>query len=267
MNNTKSYQSATAACLVVVVSLLAGPSVFAAPVAIEAPQTDTASSDNSFGIGLTFSRTSRQYEGIDDQSARLPYISARLGDFYVDGLNIGYNVPTDSEIKWGLVAVPRFLGYKESNSPILEGLDDTDYSYHGGLTADWNTDFGLINVKALTDLLNESGGSEVVATLSKAFNFGELTLSPAVSLNWQNADLVDHYYGVTEAQSTADRPAYEGESVVNTALSLSASYALTEQFRLIGQVRQEHYGSEIEDSPLVDENTALSTSFGLVYTF
>ncbi len=265
--NRMSYLQFLATIGVATLSLtLAAPSI-AAPVSIDTSQIDDDSGDQKFAIGLTLSNTSRNYEGIGNQTARLPYFSANWRGLYVEGLNVGYKLSKGEKVSWDLIAVPRFLGYSETNSPVLTGLDDTDYSYHGGISANWETGIGRLNVQALTDLLNESSGSEIIATLSHAYQFGGLTLSPAVSVNWQDATLVDHYYGVTAAQATPDRAAYEGDSVFNTAVSLTAGYALTDSFQLIGQARADQYGSEIEDSPLVDENTTTSATIGLVYTF
>lgn len=248
-------------------SLVLVAPVNAAPVSIDASQIDGDTESQQFAIGLTRSITSRNYKGIADQSATLPYISASWGDFYIEGLNVGYKLSKSDELSWGLLAVPRFLGYGEDNSTVLAGLDDTQYSYHGGISANYQGGFGRLNVQALTDLLDESRGSEIIATLSHSYRFGDLTLSPAVSLNWQDAKLVGHYYGVTPEQATTDRSAYEGNSVVNASLALSAGYALSDKLQVIGQTRLDQYGSAIKESPLVDEDTTQSASIGLIYAF
>lgn len=239
----------------------------AAPVSINMSQIDGDKADDTFSIGVTRSTTSRPYEGIGDQSATLPYFSARSGDFYIEGLDIGYKLSSKNKLRWDLVAVPRFLGYEENDSPNLNGLDETHYSYHGGLSVNWDSGFGNLNVQALTDLLNESGGSEIIGTLSHSYTLGDLSLTPAISINWQDSELTDHYYGVKASQATINRPAYDGGNSLNTAISLTVNYELNKHFSLIGQVRADQYGSEIEDSPLVDSDNTTSTTLGLVYSF
>lgn len=266
MNITALIRSLATLGVCTFILVLAAPAN-AAPVSIDASQIDGDTGSDKFAIGLTRSITSRNYEGIADQSATLPYISAHWGDFYIEGLSLGYNISSDEGLNWGVLAVPRFLGYGEDSSTVLAGLGDTEYSYHGGVSANYQTGFGRFGVQALTDLLNESGGSEVIATLSGSYQFGDLTLSPAVSLNWQDATLVDHYYGVAPEQATADRSAYEGDSVVNASVALSAGYPLSDNLQVIGQTRLDQYGSAIKDSPLVDDDTTQSASIGFIYTF
>jgi len=163
--------------------------------------------------------------------------------------------------------VPRFLGYKVKNSPVLAGLSDTDYSYHGGLSIGWSLASVRLNAQLLTDLLGESDGSEFVGTLSKSYTIGGLSLTPALSLNWQDSTLVDHYYGINADQATDQRAQYRPDAALNVALALTASYPITHSLDLIGTARVDQYGSAIEDSPIVDNNRTTSTSVGLIYSF
>lgn len=265
MNKNKLHHSIFTICIAA--AGLFTQAAVAAPVSINTSQIDNGEASSTFSIGVTPSTTSRPYEGVGDQSAALPYLSARVGNFYIEGLDIGYNLSSKDKFSWGFVAVPRFLGYQEKYSPRLAGLDDTHYSYHGGLSLNLNSGFGNLNVQALTDLLNESGGTEVIGTLSHSYEVGTVTLTPAVSINWQDSDLIDHYYGVNASQATINRSAFDGDSTLNTAIALTADYDFNHHFRIIGQIRADQYGSEIEDSPLVDSDSTTSTTLGLLYSF
>ena len=239
----------------------------AAPVSIDASNIAGEDSSSRFGIGISRSNTSRVYEGIDDQAANLPFILARFEDFYIEGLNIGYTLSHEDPVSWDLVAIPRFLGYEENDSTVLDGLGDAHYSYHGGISASWDSPLGLVNIQGLTDLLGQSGGSEVIGSLSHAYHMGNFTLTPAISFNWQDTELVDYYYGVSNANARPGRDSYKGDSTINTAVSLTVGYSLSDNLQLIGQLRADQYGSEIEDSPLVDTDNTSSTSVGLLYKF
>lgn len=124
---TLSISASTATCIF-------QTTVSAAPVSINTSQLDSQESGDKFAIGVTRSNTSRSYEGIGDQSATLPYLSAQAGGFYIEGLDIGYKITENPTLNWDLVAIPRFLGYEENDSQRLSGLNDTHYSYHGGIS-------------------------------------------------------------------------------------------------------------------------------------
>lgn len=248
--------------------------LYAAPVSVDTSAFGS-DGDANLGVGFTVSATTRQYNNPDTVLASLPYFTANKNGFYINGLNVGYELTSDPDpfvapepyIRIDILAVPRFLGYKAEESPALEGLDDTDYSIHGGASFSLvNAPVGL-NLQLLTDLLGVSGGSEIVATLSKTYTRETLSLTPAISINWQDAALVDHYYGVGASGATATRAQYTAGSVFNVALSLTGSYPITSKINAFGAIRVEQFGGEIADSPIVDERMISSVTAGLVYSF
>ena len=100
--------------------------------------------------------------------ARIPYLTASKNGFFINGINVGYELTVDPDpyvapkpsLRIDILGVPRFLGYKAEESPVLEGLDDTDYSIHAGLSFSLvNGPVGL-NLQMLTDVLGVSGGSD-----------------------------------------------------------------------------------------------------------
>lgn len=259
-----------AGCLLVASSM----SLHAAPVSVDTSAFGS-DGDSSFGVGFTNSATSRPYNNPDTVLARLPYLTASKNGFYINGVNVGYELTADPDpfaapktmLRIDLLAVPRFLGYKAEESPVLEGLADTAYSIHAGASFSLvNVPVGL-NLQLLTDILNESNGSEITGTISKSLNWDKLSLTPALSISWQDEALVDHYYGINASDATATRAQYSAGSTINTALSLTAGYPLSPKLNVFGAVRFEQLGSEIADSPIVDEDTVSSATIGLVYTF
>ena len=190
-------------------------------------------------------------------------------------MNVGYELTVDPNpyvapspsLRIDILATPRFLGYKEIESEILEGLPGTDYSIHAGVSLSLVNAPVSLNLQVLTDILDESGGSELIGTISKTFSLKKLSITPAFSLNWQDESLVDHYYGIDASQATAARAQYNAGTVINSAVSLTTGYSISSKLNAFGALRFEHFGSEITDSPIVDTDSVSSASFGLVYTF
>lgn len=253
---------------------LLSATVQAAPVSIDTSAFGS-DGDANLGIGLTYSATTRLYNNPNTVLAPLPYFTANKNGFYINGLNVGYELTADPDpfvapkigIRIDILAVPRFLGYKAEESPVLEGLDDTDYSVHGGLSFTLVNAAVGVNVQLLTDLLGESDGSEINATFSRSINWGTFSLTPALGLNWQDEALVDHYYGVNGADATATRSQYSAGATLNASASLTAGYQLSKRLNLFGAVRFDQFGSEITNSPIVDEDSVSSATVGIVFTF
>lgn len=249
-------------------------SLQAAPVSVDTSAFGS-DGDADLGVGFTVSATTRPYNSPDTVLAALPYFTASKNGFYISGLNVGYELTADPDpyvapelsLRIDILGIPRFLGYKVMESPVLEGLQDTDYSIHAGVSLSLVNGPVNLNLQLLTDVLNESNGSEIIGTISKTVTYNKLSVTPALSLNWQNDSLVDHYYGVSAANATASRAAYNADSVVNTSISITAGYPVTPKINAFGAIRAELLGVEISDSPIVDEDTISSATFGVVYSF
>ena len=104
-------------------------SLHAAPVSVDTSAFGT-DGDASLGVGFTFSGTSRLYNNPDTVIARIPYLTASKNGFYINGINVGYELTVDPDpfvapkpsLRIDILGVPRFLGYKAEESPVLEGL-------------------------------------------------------------------------------------------------------------------------------------------------
>lgn len=254
--------------------LISSMTLHAAPASID---TSALGDDGNAkpGIGFTNSGTTRPYADADNAIAALPYFSYQKNDFYVSGLNLGYQITEDPdpytapelELRWDVLLVPRFLGYKVEESAALEGLDDTDYSIHGGFSVTLLNGPLNLNAQLLTDVLGVSNGTEFSATVSKSFSFDKLSVTPALGINWQDSNLVDFYYGINANQTTENRGQFSGDSSLNANASVTAGYPISKSLLGIASVRSDFFGDAIADSPIVDRSTVTAATFGLVYSF
>jgi len=249
-------------------------SLHAAPVTVDTSAFGS-DGDANLGVGFTVSGTTRLYNNPETVVARLPFFTGNKNGFYVNGLNLGYELTVDPDpyvapelsLRIDILATPRFLGYKAAESPILEGLPGTDYSVHAGVSFSLVNAPANFNLQLLTDILGESGGSEIVGTVSKSFSLKKLSITPAFSLNWQDEALVDHYYGINAVDATATRAQYSAGAVVNTAISLTSGYPITSKLNAFGALRVEQFGDAITESSIVDEDNVSSASIGMLYSF
>jgi outer membrane protein len=225
--------------------------------------------DHSFGIGFTTSIAKRPFIGVDDQKTTLPYISLRYEKFYIEGVDIGYNLDSGHGYRLDLLASPRFYERKPSfaDNGELNNLPSTHETYLTGLSAQFHPEYGLITTQLLYDVL-ESDGIEALLQASNTFDItANLKLSPSVGVTYQNATLVDHFYGVPAGSALPGRTAYDGGSSINYNVTLIASWLVNRHIELIGQLRHEWPGDGITDSSIVDEDSLYFITAGVVYRF
>ncbi len=244
--------------------------VLAAPAPIITSTFDkNASGDYAPGFGITTSVAKRPFVGVENQQTSLPYISLRLGDFYIEGLDAGYNLAVAHGFRLDLLATPRFYERKASfaSNGELAGIEQTRETVFAGVSAQFHTDYGALTLQALYDVI-ESDGLEFVAQASSTFDLNrDFKFTPSFGISVQNASLVDHFYGVATTEVNGTRAAYDGTTSVNYNITLNVSYQWFDHVELLGQVKYEGLGDGITDSSVVDEDSVYFATAGAVYRF
>lgn len=243
---------------------------FAAPAPIiTSTQELSNTGDNAFGIGLTSSVAQRPFVGVDDQNASLLYLSYRYKRFYIEGLDIGFNLYKNKSYSLNVLGTPRFYEVEPAfaSNGELNGIDITKPSYFGGVSSQIRTDFAIYTFQVLHDL-TESDGNELVAQVSKPYKLNnKLSLTPSIGLVYQDNKLVDYYYGVQANEVAIGRPFYSGQNSLNYNLTLNSIWNVSDNIDLLGQIKYEILGDGITNSSIVDENSTYNFTVGAVYRF
>jgi len=245
-------------------SLLASP----API-ITSTIGKSATKEFSTGFGFTNSIAKRPFAGVDDQTTSLPYLSLRYKDFYIEGLDVGFNLLQRERFTLDLLASPRFYERKPSfaSGGELNGVSSTRETYLTGLSTQFHFDYGVITLQYLYDAV-ESDGTEVVAQASSTYDVTDtFKFTPSFGLTLQNAALVDHFYGVDPTEATVSRAVYAGESSLNYNATFNATWEMSRHLEFIGQFRYEWIGDGITSSSLVDEDSVYFLTAGFVYRY
>jgi len=243
---------------------------YSAPVPIDTSVlTKNPKAGNNYGIGATISVAQRPFNGVDDQTTSLPYLSFRYKDFYVEGTNVGYKFVNQSKHKLDFLITPRYYEVQPSFAPDgeLDGIRKTKQTFFAGLSYQFQTKLATYTAQVLKDVV-ESDGTELVATASKTFTASKtVKIAPTIGLTWQDDVLIDHFYGVRSNEVAANRPQYSGESALNYFASLTTAWNVTQHVQLLGQLKYEVLGDGITKSPIVNETAIASYVVGLVYRF
>jgi len=146
-------------------------------------------------------------------------------------------------------------------------LAGRDTAFNGGMELLYISRWGDLQAQVLTDVSNTHDGQEAWLSWSKPWftRHGEYTLT--MGLEWKSRELLGYYYGVTQAESFAARPAYEGSAGTNRYIRLAARHALSTHWQLVGMVEREYLSSAIRLSPIVNADTVDTYFTGLYYQF
>lgn len=224
----------------------------------------------SAGIGVIDSPS--PYIGMDRQTNVIPVLGYEGENFYLRGPAAGYYLARDQ--KWsvsiGLQLAPSRLDTDESDDARIKRLDDRDFSVLGGLRARYGADWGALEAIVATDVSGKHHGqyAEVAYKYPISLLGKTLRLTPGLGINHYSADYADYYFGVSAAESVRSGFAqYQPGSTQNSFVELGALWQINANWQLVGSLRQIWLGSELKDSPIVEDDTTSSAYAGVVYRF
>lgn len=186
---------------------------------------------------------------------------------YLRGIVGGYRLFKGE--RWSLAPVlrPRFEGYDAADSPALAGMGDRSLSLDAGAEWSWLADWGLLGVALVTDVLGKHRGQELEFSYTALFSYGGFDFVPSAALRWRSRNLVDYYYGVRPEEAAPGRPAYRPDDTISPLVRLMLRRKLSQAWSAMGAVQYEWFGSEIRNSPIIEDDYGLSFIFGLTYSF
>jgi outer membrane protein len=123
-----------------------------------------------------------------------------------------------------------------------------------------------LQAQYLSDFTGIHEGEEARISLAKHWASGRHHLITSVGVVWQSSEVVNYYYGVTQAEADA-RGAYATDAAVSSIARLDWNYQLTERWdlRLLASYRQ--LPNEISATPLINDNKVITVFVGGVYHF
>lgn len=199
----------------------------------------------------------------DTESTVFPLFSYEGEKFFWRGPQAGYRLTDD----WTLTGSYRLDGYDAEDSPALVGMEDRKGTFELGFEYNIDIAGGQFGVTGTADVLGEHEGYQFGVNYSRGYRLWGGMASPFVQVSYLSDDLVDYYYGVRDTEATANRLAYEASNTINYGFGVNGMFPITDRQTIIANVSHNFFGSEIEDSPIVDDSGATSVLLIWAYSF
>lgn len=154
---------------------------------------------------------------------------------------------------------------------ILDGIEDRDSGLLGGVRLDYPMLGGTASLALQTDITDESDGQRVVAGWQKPFfdsDPSKWIFTAGFQIEWVSDDYANYYYGITaEEAAVSSFDEYIVDSTVQPSLTIGGYYNFSEKWQFIYNMEYQLLASDVEDSPIVKDSSALSGVLGIVYLF
>ena len=231
---------------------------------------DTGKRPITIGIGAL--HKDKPYEDYDssEKTSAVPIVLYEGEHFFARGSTIGWDFMDSDAME--LAVIGEFLGdgYDSGDSDFLNGMSDRDPSFGLGGHFVWKPENLGFKLAAVTDMADNSDGTQVRGEVFYTHRTGDWMFKPYAGIVWQDEDYNDYYYGVRARESLvpSGRFAYSADSDFNYRFGAVAVYQKkTSPWMYIGGLRYDLLGDEIDDSPIVDDDSELTAILGVAYTF
>lgn len=222
--------------------------------------------DGRWGLGVGFRVGQTQWRGESRLTDLVPLLSYEGSRAWLRGTRGGVHLIDRPAFKLDAVAQFRLDRYTGEGSRYLSGML-REHSLAGGLEAIFPTAVGEFSIEGLTDISHTYKGTSFSVAWAHNFDYGKVRLRPSVSLDRYSADLANYYYGVSASESRPDRPAYTPGSAGSVRVALHASYRLTDNSYLFGNIGLNRVDGSIADSPVVERQMRVTAFGGYLYRF
>ena len=264
----KQAVKAAAVCLVGASILCAANTASAQEVA-EIPFFSVSPGTAALGGGLRFGQS--PYFASDNEDQRqLDLIPLYLYEgkyLFARGTSGGVHVLRNDAFEFNRYTRYRFQTLDPDSNIFYEGLEERTQSLDAGIELGFKQNWGEIKLDWVTDTLDRHNGQEVRFSYRYRFETSPWSISPFVSWTWQDANLTNYYFGVSESEARLGRPAYSPGEAQWIGFGLNTAWHVSDRIVFFGNFVFGGADSEIVDSPLVEEDGFSSAFVGGTFLF
>jgi MipA family protein len=209
-----------------------------------------------WSLAITGRTQTSPYKDQDFQSDLAPLIAYSGETLFLAGTKAGVHAFKNEDWRVNIYAAYRFGGYDRQESGFLAGMARED-GVDAGFDITRITPLGDFTFDATSDITSKSNGQVLSLYWSRYYEHGDWKVLPWVGGSWYSADFNRYYYGVEEAEATADRPVYYGDETVSFRIGSDIRYRIDHIQYLTFNIEYERLGNAIYNSPIVSERDIL----------
>ena len=221
------------------------------------------------GVGVGVIARSSPYRGYNggvyQAIPAVTYVGSRL---LIYGPYIQLGLIGSGKLRLAATGQYRIGAYEEDGSDYLRGMGDRKSTFMLGLALQSELPGGVgLSAGYDYDIQDKIGGGEAQLSLNKSFQFGVVSLTPNLALNWLSTELSNHDYGVPLSQATPARPSYVLSDTISVEGGLGVSVEVTRDWLVAMSANVEWLGDDVTNSPIVSDDYVVKGFAAINYIF
>ncbi len=183
------------------------------------------------------------------------------------GTSGGLHLFSNDRFEFNLLGRYRFNQLDPDRNTFYEGLEKRRQTLDAGVEARLRGRWGALNVNYLVDTLGRHEGQSAEISYRYRLDLGRFSLSPFISWAWNDDDLTNYYFGVSEAEARADRPAYAAGESDLVSFGMNTTWWISDRIQFFANIGFGGVDAVIADSPLTEEDASSAFFAGGTYVF
>jgi len=184
---------------------------------------------------------------------------------FLHGTSAGVHVVKNESFELNFYTRYRFQALDPDRHSFYQGLEKREQTLDAGVQMQVSRDWGELHWYWIADTLGKHNGQEVQVSYRYRFETGRWSISPLVNFTWQNGDLGNYYFGISEAEALPDRPVYLPGKSQWLGFGVNTAWRASDRMVLFGNVGISGGNSAVSDSPLVDQSWSSQVFVGGTY--
>lgn len=183
--------------------------------------------------------------------------------------------PGDSLTSDPLPSVPEVPALDEDSNESAQfatniGVDDVadrDWAIDAGVRFHWYQKDSEWSLSIFQDISGVHKGQQAIVTYRHKYHLADWMISPAFSLTWKSANLLDYYYGIDVTDDVSENLFYDAKAGFFPSVRVSVRRKLNENWQWLIFGKYTHLDKGMTDSPLVEESERMTFFTGVTYRF
>jgi outer membrane protein len=235
----------------------------------EIPFSAAPEGSAALGAGIRFGQSPYLASDSEDQR-KLDLIPLYLYEgkhLFARGVSGGVHLLRNDIFEVNLYTRYRFQKLDPESNAFYLGLEEREQSLDAGVQLGLTQNWGELNLDWVTDTLNRHNGNELRIAYRYRIDAGPWSVSPYIGWTWQDENLTNYYFGISEAEATAERPAYLPGASQWVSLGLNTAWQVSDRIVLFGNIGFGGADANVVDSPLTEEDSFSTAFVGGTYLF
>lgn len=227
---------------------------------------------NTLDVGVGMLMDGSPYKDHGGTYYPYPLLDIKTDHIYAKGFSAGVFLWKDMlqvhELSLGVNFGLTHFDNNNTDNDQLKQLDDRGHSLNGYLRYMYHTETGSAGIRIGHDFFNDIDGVEMEFWYELPVYIGPLILLPTAGIRLETEGRLQYYYGISNAEAArSGLPTYDPAMGITPYIGLNATLMLMQKINLYGGLTARYLSSEIRNSPMIEDSTQWTLTFGAMYNF